>query len=87
MSSVEKQDYKINETGSRSDDGSIVEFMEKGVPGELNEDLTIVESGDLALQKKIHLINDAIDEIGFTWFNLQLFCLQVSVIPSILKWK
>ena len=75
MSSVEKQDYKINETGSRSDDGSIVEFMEKGVPGELNEDLTIVESGDLVLQKKIHLINDAIDEIGFTWFNLQLFCI------------
>ncbi|VEU24293.1 DEKNAAC105620 [Brettanomyces naardenensis] len=38
-------------------------------------DMTEVESDDPALTKKIHLINNAIDEIGFTWYHAQLFCI------------
>lgn len=54
-------------------------------------DMTEVETDDPALIKKIHLINNAIDEIGFTWWHVKLFCLagfgysadsQMSMIQS-----
>lgn len=60
----------------------------------LKKDLTIVESGDVVLAQKINLINDAIDEIGFTWFHVQLFCIagfgysvdsQMEMIQSAVK--
>ena len=47
---------------------------ELGSPN-IEEDLTAVENGDLNLSNKISLINDAIDEIGFTWFHFKLFCV------------
>jgi MFS family permease len=68
--------------------------MEKGVPSYLDQDLTVVEDGDMVLSKKIHLINNAIDEIGFTWFHAKLFCIagfgysvdsQMEMIQSAVK--
>ncbi|CDK25315.1 unnamed protein product [Kuraishia capsulata CBS 1993] len=46
---------------------------------------------DVVLDKKMFLINDAIDEIGFTWYQFKIFCLagfgysadsQLTLIPS-----
>lgn len=39
-------------------------------------DMQGLDAGDAALHKKIKLINDAIDEIGFTPYHLKLFCLS-----------
>ncbi|CUM68332.1 uncharacterized protein PRCAT00006054001 [Priceomyces carsonii] len=38
-------------------------------------DLTQVEGDDPILARKMFLINEAIDEIGFTWYHLKLFCI------------
>ena len=78
----EKQDYDVGVTNadaadreSASDMVSGGEYLEKGLPADMAKDLTAVEDSDVALQKKIHLVNNAIDEIGFTWFHVQLFCI------------
>lgn len=39
------------------------------------KDMTEVENDDPALSAKIHLVNDALDEIGFTWTHAALFCI------------
>jgi len=39
-------------------------------------DLSDYDTSDLALRSKINLINDALDEIGFTWYHFKLFCLN-----------
>lgn len=41
----------------------------------INNDNTAVEATDSVLAKKIHLINDAIDEMGFTWYHAKLFVI------------
>ncbi|GMM29690.1 hypothetical protein DAMA08_024350 [Martiniozyma asiatica (nom. inval.)] len=87
MSTIEKQQYvEVTEIDASS--------LEKAVDAYDGVDLTIVEGEDLALSKKIHLINNAIDEIGFTWFHLKLFCIagfgysvdsQMEMIQSAVK--
>lgn len=37
----------------------------------IQNDMVELEDGDIALTKKMHLINNALDEIGFTWFHLK----------------
>ncbi|CAH6723587.1 putative MFS siderochrome iron transporter 1 [[Candida] jaroonii] len=37
----------------------------------LQNDMVELEDGDIALTKKMHLINNALDEIGFTWFHFK----------------
>ncbi|KAG0675810.1 hypothetical protein C6P42_001505 [Pichia californica] len=72
----EKQTYEVDVSHvNQSDNTASVDLLEKGDPVNSLQDLTIVEDGDNALSKKIHLINNAIDEIGFTWFHVQLFCI------------
>lgn len=77
----EKQNYevgvsKMEEADKTSTNDILSEgYLEKGLPSDISKDLTIVEDGDIALSRKIHLINNAIDEIGFTWFHVQLFCI------------
>ena len=39
-------------------------------------DMQGLDAGDAALHQKIKLINDAIDEIGFTPYHFKLFCLS-----------
>ncbi|CEP24787.1 unnamed protein product [Cyberlindnera jadinii] len=41
----------------------------------LQSEYVEVEGNDPILAEKIHLINDAIDEIGFTWYHAKLFCI------------
>ncbi|KAG0689979.1 hypothetical protein C6P40_004091 [Pichia californica] len=85
-------DIKVAEV----DDGAIesLDSVEKGFDITLDDDLIAVEDGDLVLSKKIHLINDALDEIGFTWYHAQLFCIagfgysvdsQMAMIQSAVK--
>ncbi|CUM64880.1 uncharacterized protein PRCAT00002496001 [Priceomyces carsonii] len=40
------------------------------------KDLIEVENGNEILSKKMFLINNAIDEIGFTWYHAKLFCIS-----------
>lgn len=40
-----------------------------------SKDMDYLKGKDVSLDKKMDLINDAIDEIGFTWFHFYLFCL------------
>jgi MFS family permease len=54
----------------RTDSGS----LEEGLMS-IQHDNTIVEGNDSVLAKKIHLINDAIDEMGFTWYHAKLFMI------------
>ncbi len=88
-SMIEVEAISVRSNSSESD----IDLEEKGNRG-LDDDLVIVETGDVALQKKIHLINDAIDEIGFTWFHVKLFCIagfgysvdsQMEMIQSAVK--
>ncbi len=44
----------------------------KAPKGELSQ----FDTSDIALRSKINLINDALDEIGFTWYHFKLFCLN-----------
>ena len=87
LDEITSERYNIDNSSSDFDS------EEKG-ESSLGDDLTIVESGDLVLQKKIYLINNAIDEIGFTWFNLKLFCIagfgysvdsQMAMVQSAVK--
>ena len=39
------------------------------------QDDNIAFEKDSVLAKKIHLLNDAIDEMGFTWHNAKLFLI------------
>ncbi|ODV87444.1 hypothetical protein CANARDRAFT_5975 [[Candida] arabinofermentans NRRL YB-2248] len=57
-------------------------------------DLAEAESSDPALARKIFLINNALDEIGFTWYHAKLFCVagfgysvdsQMEMIQSAVK--
>ncbi|GME99939.1 hypothetical protein B5S28_g2074 [[Candida] boidinii] len=54
-------------------------------------DIDYLQDSDVVLSKKINIINDAIDEIGFTWYHAKLFCLagfgysadsQISMVQS-----
>ncbi|GMG20154.1 unnamed protein product [Ambrosiozyma monospora] len=48
--------------------------LEKGLAPQISvKDLSATEGNDPALSKKIFLINDALDEIGFTWYHAKLF--------------
>lgn len=58
------------------------------------KDMSQVETGDPVLMSKMHLINNALDEIGFTWYHVKLFCLaglgysadsQLSMLQSSVK--
>lgn len=39
-------------------------------------DVLGLEHTDPVLNAKMHLVNDAIDEIGFTTYQIKLFCLN-----------
>ncbi|VEU21866.1 DEKNAAC102879 [Brettanomyces naardenensis] len=53
----------------------LLEVGEGSISSETLVDMTEVEGEDPALSKKVHLINNAIDEIGFTWMHAVLFCI------------
>lgn len=62
-------------------------------PHQTDKDLS-VDGEDVALAKKMFLINNAIDEIGFTWYHAKLFCIaglgysadsQLEMIQSTVK--
>jgi MFS family permease len=68
--------------------------LESGVQQPLKEDMSEMESRDSALSQKIHLINNAIDEIGFTYYHAKLFLIagfgysidsQMEMIQSAVK--
>lgn len=42
----------------------------------LMEDMYAVEASDQVLVRKMKLVNNAIDEIGFTWYHFKLFLLS-----------
>ncbi|KAF6015339.1 hypothetical protein HII13_000276 [Brettanomyces bruxellensis] len=75
---VAESDIEARGDSSSSEDETLIDMVE-------------VENDDPALSKKIHLINNAIDEIGFTWWHVKLFCIagfgysadsQMSMIQS-----
>ena len=35
----------------------------------------ITQGKDVAMSKKMFLVNNALDQIGFTWFHVKLFCI------------
>jgi hypothetical protein len=39
-------------------------------------DILSLEHLDPVLNAKMHMVNDTIDEIGFTWYQAKLFCLN-----------
>lgn len=39
-------------------------------------DMAELDQSDVIMQRKMKLINDALDEIGFTWYHFKLFCLN-----------
>lgn len=68
--------------------------LENGTIDAFLDDNTEIETNDAVLAQKIHLINDAIDEIGFTWYHAKLFCIagfgysidsQMEMIQSAVK--
>lgn len=40
-----------------------------------SDDMTALEGEDEVLAAKMKLINDALEEIGFTWFHFKVFCI------------
>ena len=85
MSSIDEKtvpagvDEKI--VGRTSSDGDVeaaVLFDHRLVYDEkaLMEDMYAMENDDIILLKKMKLVNDAIDEIGFTWYHAKLFLLS-----------
>ena len=64
-------DDKPPTTGGRAADVESLETrsLEKG-------DVLGLEHTDPVLNAKMHLVNDAIDEIGFTTYQVKLFCLN-----------
>ncbi|ODV63162.1 inorganic phosphate transporter [Ascoidea rubescens DSM 1968] len=53
--------------------------LENGVLNPVNasnqKDMVLLTTSDIALTKKMHLINDALEEIGFTWYHFKVFCI------------
>nr|QFR37178.1 MFS transporter [Cyberlindnera americana] len=49
--------------------------LETGMADVIRKDNTEAESNDAVLAQKIHLINNAIDEVGFTWHHAKLFVI------------
>jgi MFS family permease len=89
---VQSRTVTLN-ANQNDDSSSDFDLVEKG-ESDYSNDLTAVEFGDLVLQRKIHLVNDAIDEIGFTWFHVKLFCIagfgysvdsQMAMVQSAVK--
>lgn len=87
INTLEKGLFDSYDNGSSNDASS----NEKG---DSDDDLTIVEGGDYVLSRKVHLINNALDEIGFTWYHAKLFCIagfgysvdsQMAMIQSAVK--
>lgn len=72
------------------------DLLEEGLglfTDQTNKDL-MVDGEDTALAKKMFMINNAIDEIGFTWYHAKLFCIaglgysadsQLEMIQSTVK--
>lgn len=78
MSHIEEDPEKhtgVARVASRSSDayssGSSRGFFQTG-----HTDIADLTSQDPVLTAKIKLINDALDEIGFTWYHFKLFCLN-----------
>lgn len=49
--------------------------LESASTREVEVDMVQVEGGDPVLVQKMHLINNALDEIGFSWYHVKLFCI------------
>lgn len=49
--------------------------LESSSMGDQRVDLYQVEGGDPVLIMKMRLINNALDEIGFCWYHVKLFCI------------
>lgn len=60
-------EYTTTPTQSQHEDGNIVTT---------NLDLLNLESVDPVLNAKMRLVNEAIDEIGFTGYQVKLFVLN-----------
>lgn len=74
MESSSQRSYSANE---KAEPVPIITDVELGVKEQIElEDMTQVEGSDPALSQKMYLINNAIDEIGFTWYHAQLFCVS-----------
>lgn len=57
-------------------------------------DMADLDRNDIIMQRKMKLINDALDEIGFTWYHFKLFCLngmgyatdsQITLLESLVR--
>lgn len=48
--------------------------IEHGIGPQITQKDLVVD-GDVALSKKMFLINNALDDIGFTWYHFKLFCI------------
>lgn len=75
----------LEPTQSRIDDANDVHSVQKG-------DLLDLESVDPVLNAKMRLVNDAIDEIGFTGYQAKLFVLNgfgyvAAVLWSFRTWQ
>lgn len=66
----EKKDYLKEDSGNARD----VESQDAASIG--TGDVLSLEHTDPILNAKMHLVNNAIDEIGFTPYHAQLFCLN-----------
>lgn len=89
-----KKTYEVSVNEIDDGTGDSLNIAEKGFDNLLENDLTAVEGGDFVLSKKICLINNALDEIGFTWYHAKLFCIagfgysvdsQMEMIQSAVK--
>lgn len=70
--------FKAIMTKDNSKDQVLSVDVEKAVlidTDDLKKDLTVLEEGDAVLARKMYLVNNAIDEIGFTWFHFKIFCI------------
>nr|QFR37069.1 MFS transporter [Cyberlindnera americana] len=69
MFDKEKQQEVVYATSDLTEDSSGFFSPKKG-------ELADYTTEDAAVSAKIRLINDALDEIGFTWYHFKLFCLN-----------
>lgn len=63
-----------NKPGSKSGsklDLDLVQIESQSSRISSEPDMFDLEDNDIALTKKMHLVNNALDEIGFTWFNIK----------------
>lgn len=65
MSEPEKDGYSIHENALGRSDTDVSD-----------QDMVGLEGDDIILHHKMKLLNDAIDEIGFTWYHFKLFLLN-----------